>query len=85
MNLNLLRRKIDRIDRLIIKNLADRMLLVKNIKQLKEEKNIPVTNKLREKKILAKIGKLAEKVNLDKKFIKIIFHEIFKYSKNIQK
>ena len=82
--LNELRMQIDKVDTLIIKCLAKRQELSKNIAEIKLKENLPVFCPEREKQLLEERQELASLLNIDPAFVNAIFHEILENSKNIQ-
>lgn len=85
MNLIKARKDIDKIDDKIIKLLAKRLSLVKKIGIYKLRNNIKIYQPIRELEIFNEKGKVAEKYNLRKKYIKDLFKRIIKESHYIQK
>ena len=75
------RRKIDVIDKSIIRFLLARFKLVQQIAVYKKENKIRLVDKKREHQVINKI----EKYKKHQKFFKKIFGEIIDYSKKIQK
>jgi len=81
-NLKHYRKKIDLIDRNIVKLLLLRFKLVKQIANYKRKNKIKVTDKKREYKIINNIKKYSDKQH--KKFITDIFKRLIDYSKRMQ-
>ena len=84
MNLEQLRKQIDKIDNRIIDSLGKRKDLVKEIAVIKKELNKLVTDKSREKQIIARIKKISSKKGLDEKFVTSLYEIILKNSRNEQ-
>ncbi len=78
-----LRKELDKIDKDIIKLLHKRIEIVKDVKNLKKDKNISVYQADREKKIIDNILKLNEHKFPDESLINI-YQEIFSVSRKIQ-
>ena len=76
------RKKIDLIDKNIIKLLSQRFELTKQIGDYKKKNNIKVVDKKRELQVINNIKKYSHK---HKKFIIDIFKKIINYSKKIQR
>ena len=75
-----IRASIDIVDQTLIETLAHRMELVESIGRLKAKENISVLQADRWNTVLSKIGKCAEKNNLDKNFVEKIFNLIHEES-----
>ena len=80
-----LRKEIDLIDREIVNLIAKRIEVVKKVGQFKKENNIPVIDNSRFKKVLNKVGELAEKNKISKDFVKDIYNKIHEYMCSIEK
>jgi len=76
-----LRKKIDCVDKNILKLLAKRFVLTDKIGVIKKLENINIEDKSREIEILKKFEKNAEKLNLDKNFIINLLQLILQESK----
>jgi chorismate mutase len=74
-DLKKIRKQIDKIDKKLKKQLGKREKLIKKIKVIKKNTSLPVENKKREREILSKIKS---------PFIKKVFKEMIKISKEIQ-
>lgn len=85
MELEELRKEIDRIDDKIMELLGKRKTLVKEIAVLKKTKNAPVFDKERETQIIARLKKKAKENGLDEDFISKLYDYILKNSKDEQK
>ena len=77
------RKKIDAIDKNIVKLLLKRFDLIKQIGDYKRRNKIKLIDKKRELEVINNIKKYSNKEN--KKFIISIFKNIINYSKKIQK
>lgn len=80
-----LRKEIDLIDSEIVNLIAKRIEVVKKVGQFKKENNIPVIDNSRFKKVLNKVGELAEKNKISKDFVKDIYNKIHEYMCSIEK
>ena len=78
-----LRQKIDNLDEDIIQLLKKRMRISKEVGKLKEELDIPVEDKIREKEIIERLTQQAGQ-NLSEEQLIRIFTAVFKSSKQIQ-
>ncbi len=82
--INELRKKIDKVDRKIAKQLLKRYKVITKIAQIKQKNQMPVHNKSREDKHLQDIlNNFTDKKNF-KNYLSKIFHEIFRISRDIQ-
>jgi chorismate mutase/prephenate dehydratase len=84
MDIDELRKKIDELDGRILKLLAERMAVARDIGIEKIQAGKPIENKARELAVLEKVRQLAEAENLDPKSIEKIYQIIFTVSKQIQ-
>jgi monofunctional chorismate mutase len=78
-----LRQKIDKLDEDIIQLLKRRMGISKEVGKLKEELDIPVEDKEREKEIIDRLTQQAGR-NLSEEQLIRIFTAVFKSSKQAQ-
>ena len=78
-----LRQQIDMIDEEIIQLLKNRMGISKEVGKLKEELDIPVEDKSREKEIIERLTPQTGQ-NLSEEQLVRIFTAVFKSSKHIQ-
>ena len=86
MELTQAREEIDRIDNEIIKLVAKRLSVAKEIGKLKKSKNLPVENKQREEEVIKNaINNLKANGYDDAKFAKALYAAIMQKSKEIQK
>ncbi len=72
-NLKKLRKDIDKTDRKLLKSLAERFEITKNVGIYKKIHCLPPLDRKREKIVFEKKEKLAKELNLDPKLIKKIF------------
>lgn len=84
MKLDNIRTKIDSIDDKLISLLAKRFSLVQRVGLIKNINNQAIEDKIREKEILKRVTKQAQKLNIPKEFITRLFQNIISESKNIQ-
>ncbi len=85
MQIEKLRRKIDKIDRKIILQLAKRMQLVACIAKYKKFRGMAIKQQKREHEIISATCKLAGKSGLNPVLVKGIFKLIFRESYALQK
>ena len=78
------RKKISKVDSEIIKLLAERRDLSREIISLKNEKQSLIRDKSREKELLTKLVELGKKAGLDSYFVTKVFHEIIDDSIQLQ-
>ena len=78
------RKKINKVDSEIIKLLAKRRDLSREIIRYKNEAKSSIRDKTREKELLAHLTDLGEKEGLDSNFVKKVFHEIIDDSVKLQ-
>jgi len=79
-----LRKKIDAIDTRILKLLAKRLELSKRIGKLKQNSGIKIQDCEREKEILREIEKISKEHHLNPLFVKTLYLEILRESREIQ-
>jgi chorismate mutase/prephenate dehydratase len=84
MTLEELRSQIDTIDRDIVRLIARRVILSREIGALKNEKGMGIEDKNREKTVLESITRLAEQEGMDAAELSNIYRHIIAASKNIQ-
>jgi chorismate mutase / prephenate dehydratase len=84
MSLDNLREQIDTIDSRIVKLIAERMAITRNIGDEKKEIGMPIEDKSRERAVLEKVKKFAQTENLDPEEIEQIYQRIFLASKEVQ-
>jgi len=78
------RKKINKVDSEIIKLLAKRRDLSREIIRLKNESKSTIRDKNREKELLTQLIKLGKKEGLDSDFVTKVFHEIIDDSIKLQ-
>ena len=78
------RKKINKVDSEIIKLLAKRRELSREIIRLKNENQSSIRDKSREKELLTQLIELGKKEGLDSDFVKKVFHEIIDDSVKLQ-
>lgn len=81
-NLGSYRKKIDNIDRKIVKLLKSRFETAKKISRFKKASNIKIEDKKRESEVLISIKKYSKS---HQKFLIGAFKKIISYSKKLQK
>lgn len=79
------RNKIDTIDREIIKLLSKRFRIGKRLGKLKKKKGLRIADKAREIEVIEHAKRAVEHTDIDKKFIKSLFRDIIRYTRNKQK
>ncbi|MDD5111180.1 MAG: chorismate mutase [Candidatus Altiarchaeota archaeon] len=80
--LKLLRRRIDAIDRLIVRLLEQRAAAAREIGALKMRQGLPVQDRQRERQVLERA---AGATKLDKKFVKGVFTKVIYYCRKQEK
>lgn len=83
--LNKYRKKIDKIDRKIVKLLSKRMSIVEFIAKYKQKEGLPILQKEREEEHLHEILIKCNESKACKSYIHNIFEAIFEESRKIQK
>tara|TARA_Y100001935_G_scaffold255672_1_gene271364 strand:- start:200052 stop:201188 length:1137 start_codon:yes stop_codon:yes gene_type:complete len=83
-DLELIRQRLDDIDRTILKALAERQDLVKEVSSYKLETNTGIRDLEREERLLNKIRDLATEVGLDRYYAEHLFREIITNSVRFQ-
>lgn len=79
-----IRKRLDDIDRSIIKALAERQGLVKEVSSFKLESNTGIRDLEREEQLLTKIRDIASEVGLDRYYAEQLFREIITNSVRFQ-
>ena len=79
-----LRQQIDQIDRKIIKLLAERMDLVKEIAKFKKTSELRIQDKKREQEVLKNLKEFGKTKKLSPKFIEEVYKKILTESRRIQ-
>lgn len=85
MDLLEIREHLDRLDKILILILAERISLISKVAEYKKKENIMIYQQEREKAILNNVVKLAEEQKLNPKLIENIFELIIEDSHRIQK
>jgi chorismate mutase len=85
MELQKLRDEIDAVDEQIVKLLAQRMTLVKNIGQIKKDNKLQPLDKKRWKQVLETKITIADELGLSKGFITKIYSLIHEYALKLEK
>lgn len=80
-----LRAEIDKIDAEIVQLFAKRLEVVRQIGVFKKDNKIAVVDNRRFQIVLEKVGNLAEKSGISKKFIREIYEKIHDYSCEVEK
>ncbi len=80
-----LRRNVDKIDSEIVKLLTNRMIIYKTIAKEKGRLGLPIRIPSREKEVMKKALKAAERGGLDKNFVKSLFKRILNQSRSEQR
>lgn len=78
--LALLREEINETDKLLLKTLSKRMEIVKQIAQVKKEKNVAVLQTKRWNEVIGKMTKYANAAGLDVEFVNRLFKEVHQES-----
>lgn len=85
MNLDIIRKKLNKIDDSILDLLAKRQVLVVGVAEYKKKNNLPINQPKRELEMFTRLEGMAEEKNLNPILARKIFKEIIKDSKEIQK
>ena len=80
-----IRKKIDEIDNNILKLIAERNSLAKDIANIKNQLGIPINDPEREKYIYDRIRKLCKEHNVDENIGVKIFQILIEHNKALQK
>ncbi|HYQ17037.1 MAG TPA: chorismate mutase [Polyangiaceae bacterium] len=83
LDLEELRRKIDAVDKEILKQLRERVGLVMLVGEYKRERNIPVYDPKRERDLLERLSNAAEHP-LDREFVHNVFERLVDESRRIE-
>jgi chorismate mutase/prephenate dehydratase len=84
MSLDDLRQKVDELDNRIVKLIAERMEVTREIGRNKIETGKPIEDRVREQAVLEKIKELASSEKLNADIIEKIYQRIFEGSKKLQ-
>ncbi|MGB9727116.1 MAG: chorismate mutase [Nitrososphaeria archaeon] len=82
--LNILREKISVLDEQILKLLAERVTVAREIGKIKRGYGKPITDREREKQVYAKVRTHAEKLGLNPEDCEQVFKKIVKMCKRVQ-
>ena len=82
--LAVLRQEIDLLDEELLKIIAKRMDIVREIGNLKKEKNLETLDIDRWQSVLEKIKEAAKNNNLSEEFVEKLYHEIHQASLKLQ-
>ena len=85
MQLEQLRKKINKIDTEIVSLLAKRRVCVMEVGKFKKKNGLKIYQPARERELLVEKAKLAEKAGVDPDLIKKFFGLILKNSRKIQR
>lgn len=85
MNLEQIRKRIDKIDAKLVALIAERQSYMADVGKYKRRNNLPYYQPEREKEIIKSKKGMAKKSGADQNLIKKIFILIFKNSRKIQK
>ena len=85
MDLNLIRKKLDKLDEDLLKTLAKRMALIPEVAKHKIENNIRRFQPAREKEIINNKRKMAKGLGLNPDLAEDMFKRIIKEAHRIQK
>lgn len=83
--LKTLRKKIDRVDATIIRMLAERRKLAREVGRLKARAKMVVKDPARERAILKHYRAESKRHKLDPLFVHQLFRHIIRYSRKVQK
>jgi chorismate mutase len=83
-DLNILREKISALDEQILRLLAERVNVAREIGKIKREKGKPITDRGREKQVYARVRMYAEKLGLNPGDCEQVFKEIVRMCKRVQ-
>ncbi|MFH1657403.1 MAG: chorismate mutase [bacterium] len=78
MKLEKLRGQIDKIDKKLLKILAERFVLTRKVGEYKKEASLPARDKVREKQVFAQRKKWAEELDIDRSLVEKLFQLIIK-------
>jgi len=76
MSLEDLRGKVSEVDARIVEALAERMRLVKRIREVKEREGKPLLDPAREEEVIERVRKRAEMLSLDPEVAETVFRVI---------
>ena len=84
MNLSEIRKKIDRIDRNLIKILHERNALMSFVIEEKLKEGLPIDDKERERVMIGDRKKRAKSLGVSEEYVENIFREVIQEGKRIQ-
>jgi len=85
MSLETLRKKIDLLDTELLRVLAQRLEISKEIAKFKKKHDLPIQNKEREEQLLKERTKIFKELGFsDEKFVRELFELILKKSREVQ-
>ena len=84
MKLKDLRGQIDELDEKLVRIIARRFVLVKQIKEAKKTEGWPVVDNKREKNILQNLKSMSFKYGVSYRILKKVFNVVFMESKALQ-
>jgi len=84
MELEEIRKKIDLLDEEMVRTLAKRMALVKEVARFKKEKGLPFKQPEREQQLIEEKRKLAQELGLDPGFVENLCKAIIDQSLKLE-
>jgi chorismate mutase len=84
-DLQALRKRIDEIDRQILKDLSDRVAVCRKIGEYKKQQSLPVWDQIREQEVYNKVREDSVKFQLEPTKIEALYREIVNMCSDIQK
>lgn len=85
MELSEIRKKLDQLDKELVRILAKRMALIPSVAEYKKEYDLPRLMPEREKEIIDSKRKLAEKLNVNPDLVEDLLKRIIEDSHRIEK
>lgn len=79
------RKKIDSIDRKIVSLLSKRLSIAKNLKKIKKQQNLKITDRAREREVIENARAMAKQHDIEPEFAEELFKKIIKYTREKQK
>lgn len=79
------RRRIETIDRRIIRLLSRRVSIAKKLGRLKKKKGLKICDRGREKEVIKHAKRMTKDTGLDEKFVEMLFKDIIKYTRSKQR
>jgi len=77
-----LRKRIDALDRILIRLIGQRLKIARRIARIKKAKRLPIYDRKREDLIKAKIRKMAEKEQVDASALEEIYQILLRCSRS---